>query len=332
MSLKDQLAKLEKILVNVNGEVTVTSHTNCDPDGVACSFLVAELIRKIGVPAKVCFPEGVSKVTKRTLDKVGINWEKECPAESKTFVLCDFSNPLLLQHLRNRLLQPESQLIIIDHHFPPGLLVEKAVLTFLENEPASTIIATKLLMERKAKISGSLASLAIAGILFDTKRLQYATIGTFQALSWLLSMNGDYRLAYDSISEEVVDRSEKIARLKGLLRSSVIDVCGYIVAYTEVSANEASVSRLLISAGADIAIAVGGKKELRASMRVSDELQRIGVDAGEIARIIAEKIGGEGGGHKGAAGINKAKIEKGEKQLILSETLNYVSRKLCSKT
>ncbi|MCC6003198.1 MAG: DHH family phosphoesterase [Thermofilum sp.] len=332
IDLQEKLMKLENILENLREEVIVTSHVNCDPDGVACSYLMADFFRKKGVPVSVCFPGGVSKVAKNILKRAGFEWSEECPPQSNIFILCDFSNPLLLQQLAERLLTPGSRIIVIDHHFPPGLLAEKAALSFIEKEPSSTVLATKILMESGLIITKHLATLGIAGILYDTRKLQYVSVKTLQALLWLLQMGGDYKLAHESLSEDAMDRSEKIARIKGLLRSSVIEVCGYILAFTEVSTNEASISRLLISAGADIAIAIGGKREFRASIRVSDELQKLGVSAGELAGLIAEKISGEGGGHEGAAGVKRVRYEKGTARLVFLAAVDYISRKLCKKT
>lgn len=324
--------RLREFLSTLRGAVVVTSHVNTDPDGLACAYLMARLVEEVGLEAHLCFPGGISSVSKTILVRLGMSWQRECPEDARTFILCDFSNPSQLRELAERFSDPSVTLVVVDHHFPEGKLVPLAKLAVVEREPASAVIAARILMDEGVNVCATLATLGIAGILYDTKKLLFASSNTFRVLSWLLDSGGDYRLAHSLLVEEE-PRSEKLAKLKGLLRASVFEVCGYIVAFTEVSANEANVARLLVSAGADLAVVVGGKKESRLSIRVSDEMQKAGIDAGEIAQSVASALGAEGGGHAGAAGVKTTdrKAHGRMSRAIVNEVIERLFRHLCTQ-
>ena len=102
---------------------------------------------------------------------------------------------------------------------------------------------------------------------------------------------------------------------------------GIIIATAHIGAFEASVARSIIASGADIVLVISGKKaELRGSARSKAPIE---LNIAEIVEQISQEFGGEGGGHRNAAGFNIKKVvgKKMQKE-ILNRFYNLISNKL----
>ena len=107
-----------------------------------------------------------------------------------------------------------------------------------------------------------------------------------------------------AIERPFYDRSRVIANLKAARRSEHFEFGPFILARTRVGAFEASAARNLVSMGADIALVAG---EDGGSTSVTGRVSRRALDAGfhlgKFFQVLAERTGGDGGGHAGAAGF-----------------------------
>jgi len=302
------LDRAEEFLRSFTGKkLIITTHKNADPDAIGCAFVVKKVCTSLGIEAEVCLPEGPSSVSKKIMGTLGAQWRERCQ-EADGAVVCDTSNAVMLGDIRP-LLEAETDILVIDHHFPPGVLAERAKVSIIAREPASTVIAVLLADRLGVEIDSRTALIALTGILYDTRRYLYTSPSTFLASKILLESGADYAQALKLI-EEKEDRSELIARLKGVQRASVIDVCGYVIAVTESSAHEASVARTLVSLGVDLAIVLGGHDATRVSVRASERLLERGFDSSKLVSSVAKMLGGEGGGHPGASGYTNLASKK----------------------
>ncbi|MFZ8855206.1 MAG: DHH family phosphoesterase [Thermofilaceae archaeon] len=304
------------------GIVFVTTHVNADPDAVASAFLIREVLESMGFDVGVCFPEGPSRLSKKLMERIGISYEQNCLCgDSEYVVVCDTSNEILLSEARGCL--EGKEVIVIDHHGHRGSIAGRAALALVEREASTTTLAVEIVQNAGLRLSRKLSTLALAGIAFDTKRLAFATPRTLRAAAWLLEQGGSLEEALACLEEEP-EYAERVARLKAAQRAMMIEVCEYLVVVSEVSSFEASAARALVSLGADLAIIVGGKEgEVRASSRLSRELAKADVDLADIARRVASILKGEGGGHKGAAGVKvRARLHRDALvRELLKETL-----------
>ncbi len=327
---------LEKIIKKICKQyyprsILVISHVNADPDALASSFLSVLIFDKIcNCRTYQVFPEGISSLSKRILERLSLKTKenKEDYSYYDFYVVVDAVNSIQLGDLSRVVKENFDRLLLIDHHSTKGDLLENASYSYVKNEVATTVLIGDALMRLNITPSRELCTLALAGILFDSKKFAIATPTALKVASFFLEKGGNYSLA-QKLLEEKRDISEKIARLKGIQRAHIIRIGKYIVAITEVSAYEASVARLLISAGADIAIVVGGKKSLRISMRVAPSLIEENVTAERIMKKLALKIGGYGGGHAAAAGFNLPEESSTRlRQKVVKEILNILSLEL----
>ncbi len=327
---------IKEFFSSIRGEkrVVIASHINSDPDALASSLLIGYLAKTWGIEPVYC-TDSISKISRKIVDSLEIPFVvKGTPEKGLPLVVCDTPSVELLGKCAP--LVTNSPLIcVIDHH-TPGSLKKYARYYVVEPEPATSVIVGDLVYNVISRLPRNYATLLITGILFDTKRLSLASPKTFHVLE-KLAKDGDYPLALRLLEEEA-PYSERMARLKGASRAEIIDVCGYILAITWVSAYEASVARALIGLGADIAIVVGGhKKNVRISLRLSKRALEKGLKGDKILRRVAERIGGVGGGHAAASGYNllaRSSKEGRVKRVIvgkeaLIETIREILDGLC---
>ena len=232
--------------------ILVVTHVNADPDAVATALVVREVLAALGFNAVACFPGGISRVSRDLLERLGINYESSCECRARYVVVCDASNEAVLGEAA-ACLAGAAGVMIIDHHEAGSLAGRASVAVIEPGEPAATTLAVELAQAAEVRLSPQLASLALGGILYDTKRFMAASPRTLRAAAWLLESGGQYEQALPKPEEEL-DYSERVARLKAAQRAVLVDVCGHIVAVSEVTAYEASAARALVSLGADLSL------------------------------------------------------------------------------
>ncbi|MCK4483167.1 DHH family phosphoesterase, partial [Candidatus Bathyarchaeota archaeon] len=108
---------------------------------------------------------------------------------------------------------------------------------------------------------------------------------------------------------------ERVARLKASERTKLVRINNWILAFSHVSAYQASAARAIIELGAHVAVVAGQKDgSLEISLRSTREFhKKTGIHLGkDIAKPLGECLHGMGGGHSTAAGVNGAgNIETG---------------------
>lgn len=303
----------------------IVTHTNADPDAVASALMLRATLLSLGVRnVQLAFPEGPSKLSRKLLDGLGLRVEYASSPDNAlpaSVAVVDASNcnqlGLFCPHVRQA-----RDLLIIDHHTPPGDLAQAASHLVVRQEPATTVLVYEAIRPLGVKLKPTLLTLALAGLIFDSKRFIHVSPLALRVTSDIIERGGDYRKALTLLEEEV-DFSERVARLKGVMRCGVLRVSEWLIAISEVGSFEASVARSLISLGADVAIVASERRgECRLSIRLSKALHsRAGLSVGrDIMPRLAEKLRGRGGGHDMAGGFN-GKCKASE---ALREALNVV--------
>ena len=202
--------------------------------------------------------------------------------------------------------------LLIDHH-EVNTLVEKAkILLYDPKRRSSSEIVFEVMEYLLSKLSGhaqsEILTALICGILYDTKYLRLADDVTFEVMAKLIRLGGDYGIALSILSsKKELDYPERIARIKGAMRAGLYKVGDLIMVITCIGAYESSVLKLLLDAGADIAIAIATRKNrgTRIIIRTTSEVvERLGFPlAAELARELGRSMKGSGGGHASAGGV-----------------------------
>lgn len=284
-----------------DGAIAIVAHKNGDMDTIGSAVCLASLI---GPAAKACGLH-VSKVAKRVLEQVG-----------GSFHLMDSNKPMWPRTLagiivvdcasnsQTGLQFPEGiPVCVIDHHQGGTDWNETDLLICWEVSSTTEIIHRyaeqfDLAMDEKS------ATLLLAGIITDTGRFKHANGGSFIAAGELIKKYSlDYATFIESIEKEELNHSQKMAIAKALSRLESIDAGEWFLLHTKGSTNEGIVAHSLLAAGADVALVVRrAENETRLIGRASRTAVNAGIHLGNIMSELCTTLGGEGGGHSGAAG------------------------------
>jgi nanoRNase/pAp phosphatase (c-di-AMP/oligoRNAs hydrolase) len=284
-----------------DGAIAVVSHKNGDMDTIGSAVCLASLI---GPGAKACGIH-VSKVAKRVLEKVGgsfhlMNSNKPMwPRTLAGIIVVDCAS-----YSQTGLQFPEGiPVCAIDHH-QGGTGWTEAELVICWEVSSTTEIIHRYAQQFDLAMDEKSATLLLAGIITDTGRFKHANGGSFIAAGELINKYSlDYATFIESIEREELNHSQKMAIAKALSRLESIDAGEWFLLHTQGSTNEGIVAHSLLAAGADVALVVRrAENETRLIGRASRTAVNEGIHLGNIMSELCTTLGGEGGGHSGAAG------------------------------
>ncbi|WP_245522570.1 DHH family phosphoesterase [Vulcanisaeta distributa] len=317
-----QLEKLKELLRNTQ-RVCVMTHRHADLDAYACGVATKELINKLGLNAALVIPEGPSYEVKTFITRLGINYQglNNCD-EADLIFLVDVSTYAQLNEFRNII--GDRPVVVVDHHEVRNVVPTVSLVD--PNATSCSEIIARVFREFEIEPSTEIATLLIGGVLSDSGRLSRARPETFEVLAWLLRLAGrDYREIVNAMIEEVTF-SERMAKVKGLLRMRAYRAGDYIICLSNVNAYESSLADTLIKSGCDVALVVSehdGEMRLfgRGSRRIAEKLS-----LAEVFNDLAKYFNGEGGGHAMAAALSiKARIDP---TTVLIKALSSVEQRL----
>ncbi len=304
--MKDSLIEFLK---SASGKSLILSHQNADPDAIASSLLVKNIIKKVNSKLEIDIGaiDSVSRLSNVILSEYDIEILINPPLQYYDCVILVDTSSLnqmgrYAEEFEN--LSGEKELIIIDHHATDSVMEKIAGIYFTDEKATSTSeVCWALAKEMKLDIS-NLAEVILCGIISDTGHFRYATKKTFENVVDILDQS---KVEYRQVSELLElpkDISIRIAQLKGAQRLQMHKIKGYILATTVVGAYEGVVSRSLLKMGADIAFVSNSKKEKnRISVRARDSvISETGLHLGDMMKELSSSTTGTGGGHTAAAG------------------------------
>ncbi|MDJ0273923.1 MAG: DHH family phosphoesterase [Nitrososphaerota archaeon] len=285
-------------------KVSVLTHVGGDQDAIAAAFVLGNLLMDAyGASAVegVHVPGEVSDHSERFASALSIPLIPSLP-EADHYVAVDVGSPA---QLGEALPAVSGRVTVIDHHQPGDRWPEGfEVLTAPEYKSSSEIVLDlSLLMARP--LDAREATALFFGMYYDTVRLTVADALVLRKVGILGEYGAEPSVHSESL-EVPPDYSERVARLKGLKRSSLFRAENVIIAVTRVGAFRSSVARTLILAGAGIAV-VGDESNgvTDVVFRVSPEVIRtysVNV-VKDVIEPLTAKLGGQGGGHAAAARV-----------------------------
>ena len=194
---------------------------------------------------------------------------------------------------------------VLDHHSTCDWDLGGDDLLLQWNVRATTQIVDAYLC-KFSPVSRSLVvrKMLLAGLLTDTGRFRHADKGAFQtAVDLLTGDDLDYASFVEYVETETTTPSERGSLLRGLGRATSVDSGPWNIVYTHSGTLEGRLASLLIGTGAEIALVSRFRDgETRLTARASRHTTQKGIHLGELMASVAQQIGGEGGGHDGAAG------------------------------
>ncbi|MHA1260235.1 MAG: DHH family phosphoesterase [Candidatus Heimdallarchaeaceae archaeon] len=252
--MQEEFLEIVKFLKSAKcKKIGIFSHQNADPDAISSSIALKELFLELvdkNLEVKLIASSLNSlaeNLIQKTNEKIIENVDKY---DFDAIFLCDTNNLLQLGDIKI----PEDiikskPIFIIDHHSKNDF-AGKAKATIIKQQTSSTAeIITEIYYELKLKPSTTVATLLLAGIIFDSRRFLYLSDFTFKAVQFLIDCGGNYEKALQTLYTEQTF-SEKVARLKGAQRILLHKMDDDLLVISHSNSFESSVARALIELGA----------------------------------------------------------------------------------
>jgi len=306
-----QIHEITRLLDERNARLVVLlCHINADPDAICAAFAFSRLIQRLRPSSRVeiAAAQGPSRLSKFILSSIPAKLTAEPQMESaEAIVLLDTNTIQQLGDWSERVKASKAALVVIDHHASHPETERLATLSVADENASSTCeIVYRLFKEAEVKPTQEEAKALFLGIAFDTRHFVLASSATFKAVADLIDVGVKPEEALSLLSLPM-DPSERIARLKASKRTKLLKINNWLIAFSHVSAYQASAARALIALGAHVAVVAGQRNEkIQISMRASkDFYEQTGVHLGrDIAKPLGEYLQGMGGGHSISAGVN----------------------------
>jgi len=285
-------------------------HHNADPDAVCAAFAMSRLLHRIRPQLKteIAAALGVSHLSKFLLNALPVELVKSPHIkEADVILLLDTNTIQQLDNWAEPVKTSTAPIIVIDHHASHPETEKLATLCVADETAASTCdIIYKFYKDLQIDLSKEEAKALFLGIAFDTRHFILAKSSTLKIVADLIDagVNAEESLALLSLPME---EPERIARLKASRRVKLLKMDEWIVAFSHVSAYQASAARALITSGAHVAVVAGQRGDrVRISLRAThDFYEKSKVHLGrDIAKPLGEYLNGMGGGHSVSAGVN----------------------------
>jgi len=325
-------AEIAKILDRLDARMAVLlCHHNADPDAICSAYAFASLLKRLRpeIEVEIGTAQGISRLSKHLLKYIPIVVKTRPNVESAdVIVLLDTNTIQQLNSLAEKVTASKAPIIVIDHHATHPETERTAELCITKEDASSTCeIVYEFFKEMSIKPNENEAKMLFLGIAFDTRHFILANSSTFKTVAELVNIGVNAHETLFLLSLPM-DFSERVARLKACRRARLFRIGDWIVAFSHVSAYQASAARALMDIGAHIAVVAGQKNEsLEISLRCTREFhEKTKIHLGrDVAKPLGEYLGGMGGGHSTAAGVNGVgDVEAGLKRClrILKEKLS----------
>lgn len=308
------------MLENTQGACVIT-HRHADLDAYACGAAVKELMEQMNIRSRLVVPEDVSVEVKNYMNRLGIKpMHVDSCDEAELAVLVDISTYSQINELVKYV--EEKKVLVIDHHAVHNINSTLSIVD--KNATSCSEIISIIYRGFGMTPSKDIALLLLGGIISDSNRFARARSETFDIVHWLLSIAGaNYGDIVSALSTEL-SFSEKMARIKGILRLRAYRLGETVVCLSRVSAYESSLADLMLRAGCDIAlVASDHNNEVRL---IGRSTRKVSISLAEVFSEVARYFGGEGGGHDAAAALSiKSSVDL---WTVLIKTLNAIESKL----
>ncbi len=283
------------------GAIPVITGMNGDMDTVGSAIALASSHQNM-----MACGLHLGRVAKRITDNLDAPFRKvpsnnNWPSTVSGFVIVDAASPSQI----GIELPKNIPKCIIDHHDTNDWeLGENDLLIKLDVSATTEIISEYLFRFSPSSLSTPVRKLLLSGLITDSGRYRHAGQSAFESTAKLLQdRNIDYPSLVDFIESETTTPSERGSILRGLERAKSIDSGSWNIVHTHSGTLEGRLASLLIGTGAEISLVSRNREGVtRLTARASRKTIVDGIHLGELMSKIAEQIGGDGGGHDGAAG------------------------------
>jgi phosphoesterase RecJ-like protein len=314
--------------------IVLLCHQNADPDAICAALAFSKFLQRLKpeLTIEIAAAQGASRLSKFLLNSLPLTLTSQPHIEEADVIaLLDTNTIQQLAELGERVKAAKAPLVVIDHHASHPETERLATLSVSDEESCSACeIVYKFFKESGFTLSEIEAKAIFLGIAFDTRHFVLAKSTTLKIVADLIDagVKAEETLSLLALP---MDQSERIARLKACKRVKLMKVNDWLLAFSHVSAYQASAARALISLGADVGAVAGQRDEkIQMSLRASKEFyEKTEIHLGrDIANPMGEYLKGMGGGHSVSAGVNGI----GDLEASLKHCARLLKEKLTKKS
>jgi len=288
----------------------LVTHRHADRDTLGSAIGLQELLGR----GTICTPDGVARPAQSLLETFDIDPVTR-PAEVTHDAIVVLDAP---SAERIAPVDPSSP-ILVDHHEPDNL-ASRATASLIDTDAGATAeLIFQLADAADWKLSPGAALPLLVGLLDDTGFMMGASPRSVTTAVDLIGALDDRRTDLPQLLDRSRASGEQSARALGTLRATGYRAGDFFVAVSHVGGYETAAAHALRDAGIDLAVVCSEQADgLRVTARASEafvERRSLGDD---ILPVLAEKFGGDGGGHAGAgvAKLHEVSIDEVEAFLI----------------
>jgi len=194
---------------------------------------------------------------------------------------------------------------IIDHHSTNDWnLNEGDLMCQLDARSTTQIIFEYLEKYHSDALTEPVLKFLLAGLITDTGRFKYADEHVFSLTQRILHRSTiDFQKYVEYIEQDDLTPSEQGVLLRGMHRAKIEQAGQWSLAMTRASTQESKMANILRGLQTDVVLITRHRNgETRLTGRAQREAILEGVKLGSMMENVAQRLGGEGGGHDGAAG------------------------------
>ncbi|MEM4295355.1 MAG: DHH family phosphoesterase [Candidatus Anstonellales archaeon] len=286
------------------------THKHADTDAVSSAYVLSKVFPK----SMFAIPDEMNNAAMKLLEYFKIKPMLLSSALKKrhdAIIAVDTSSKALFPYDEMQDIG-EKIIAVIDHH-ERGKDAFNAEYMFINNDARA---CAEIIANTFSKLKGKYAALLACGILSDTVRFVTANKNTIKAF---MNMYRNSNYEYEKLLRLAFPKRplyEKIAILKGLQRTKIVQYKDIIISLSHVGSNNGEVASLLANAGDIAFVAQKEGKAIRISARAN---MHIDIELNKVMENVASAFNGMGGGHKKAAGC----IAYGN----LNDVLEYCAKK-----
>ena len=299
------------------GPIAVITHRNGDMDTIASGIVLASAI---GKNAKACGIY-VGSLAQKILDGMVIDYQQidqnrpALPRKLAGIIVVDCASP---SQIGFKL--PDVPLCIVDHHSAASDNWPEGALELKGDYSSTAEMVWDWFQSKSLEINPDQGTLLLSAIISDTGRFKHSRPGCHRRVDEICKASGiDIVDVIEKVESEDLNHSQRISIHKAVSRSTVHEVGEFIVSITRAGTNEGLVAHALLAAGAHASFVYKkNSSDLRLSSRASRTATNQGIHLGELMKKIADRLGGDGGGHAGAAGWSGTSDEIELKSVLLA--------------
>lgn len=307
--------------------ILIITHRRADIDAYTAAYILNKILRlryKEYCTIDILFPEGLSTRVNRIYSLIPCEYVDTIDTLKGHYDISfylDVGGIAVIPNIEYLMGLAEKN-VLIDHHIKDDKFASLFDIVNIDNIKSSSTVeitldfGVKLINDFYGLLSKDECTAILSAILVETRFLQLAKATTIYRIYKLVECGADITTAFNMTRIEI-DRSEKIALLKGMKRMEVYEANGVLIGISELSAYHSSLASKAISLGIDIAIIYGEyddnyKVTVRLSNKVARELEMDAIK--DILGVLKKHLGGELGGHASAGVliINGEKISSTE--------------------